>query len=153
MSFTIEVQGIDELLDKYQQGDGVAFLLLAHAMNDSLDLAENNAQAYPPESEANSPPPPYYKRGIGTQYASFNLGESERLGWSWRKKVTAMAQGLIGELSNMASYAPWVHGEKSQAWFHIGRWRTVAQIAVDIDFRIQVIFRDAAQKLASFLNT
>lgn len=153
MPFTIEVQGVQELIDRYQAGDLVAFQEYAKAMNDSLDIVENNAQAYPPESEANAPPPPYYRRGIGTQYASGNRGESERLSSRWQKRISATALELVGILENTVTYAPFVHGIQRQAGFHAGRgWRTVAQIGREVTDRVQRRFDEAARNLARFLN-
>jgi len=103
-------------LDKYaQQG-------LVQAGKELLQT--EGLQKYPPSSEANEPPTPYYIRGRGMQYKSHNNGKSEKLGTQWHvDKVTAGAY-----IYNRTSYAPAVHGE-GQARFHELRgWRKLKEV-------------------------
>lgn len=82
---------------------------------------------YPPESEANRPPAPYYERGRGTIRADgTSLGGSERLGTQWYVDRYSQMGVVIG---NRASYAPFVNGPE-QAWFHAPRgWRILDEVA------------------------
>lgn len=69
----------------------------------------NLAQEYPPETEANRPPPPFYTRT-----------NTLKDGWQRREE---MDRYLI---ENVTPYALWVHGTSKQAWFHKARgWKTV----------------------------
>ena len=152
--YTIEITGIDEIISKFQQGDQVADKLLTNAMSQAVDLVGKDAGIYPPETASNQPPPPYYIRGQGTQYATFNMGESKDLRNQWEKTVEKVDEGVIGTVENKVSYAPWVHGIQSQAWFHTrNNWRKVDQIATDTESRIVEYFEIAAQQWANFMRS
>lgn len=149
----IEVTGINEIVDRYIAGDLIAEGLLLEGMTRSLDYVGLNAEFYPPESEANQPPPPYYIRGVGTQYVNSNRGESQHLGETWDKSISKEDQGVIGTILPTATYAPYVHGTQSQIPIHNARgWRKVTQIAEDVTPIVLDIFSDVAKKLAAFLN-
>lgn len=81
-------------------------------------LDTRGVQEYPAETSANRPPTPYYIRNRGTQYKSYNKGESENIGKQW--SVRSSGYGVT--IGNRASYAPYVHGtkgvtgNKGQAW-------------------------------------
>lgn len=67
------------------------------------------AQEYPPETEANRPPPPFYTRT-----------NTLKDGWSTRDS----GNGYL--IENPVPYLPWVHGTQKQAWFHKARgWKTI----------------------------
>ena len=68
------------------------------------------AKIYPPESEANRPPPPFYTRT-----------NTLKDGWKVNR-----AQDHV-TISNATPYLPWVHGTTKQAWFHKARgWKTIS---------------------------
>src|SRR3990167_3191102 len=91
-----------------------------------------NSKNYPLETGANLPPPPYYIRGTGTQYQSFNRLESEQLDTKWARKMSISKREVRGEFYNTASYAPWVHGRTKQTGIHTSRlWRNVDKILKD----------------------
>lgn len=94
---------------------------------ESLRDVMSAMQQYPPESEANRPPYPYWSRGTGRIHASGNVNPvSQRYGDSWELEVRQTKDGAEGMLSNSASYAPWVGSRQSQAWFHRARgWPTI----------------------------
>ena len=62
------------------------------------------------------PPPPQskYKR-------TYILRE----GWGFAKYGAAI------KVVNPVAYAPYVQGDKEQAWMHKGRWRTVSKVIAD----------------------
>jgi hypothetical protein len=81
---------------------------------------------YPPMTDANRPPVPYYIRGRGTQTAHGNLGNSERLGTQWYTKPA----GTGTWIGNRASYAQYVHGdedEQAKAMAAIG-WKRLIDV-------------------------
>ncbi len=83
-------------------------------------------QRYPPETEANRPPTPYYIRGRGTQTATRNYQNSERLGTRW---VFSRLAGLRASIGNAASYAPYVHGENQARAMAPKGWRRLMDVA------------------------
>lgn len=90
-----------------------------------LILNTEGVRTYPPGGDANSPPPPFYVRGQGTQTMSGNRGNSERLGTRW----TTDAQPLQVRIGNIASYAPYVHGEEQASFMAPKGWRKIGEVA------------------------
>ncbi len=91
-------------------------------------LRTKGLKRYPPATEANFPPVPYYKRGVGMQqhgvrhdgrrFISGNLKNSEQLGKKWNT-ISYLKTGV--KIYNTASYAPHVHGDKqARAMARIG---------------------------------
>ncbi|KKN11054.1 hypothetical protein LCGC14_1030330 [marine sediment metagenome] len=91
-------------------------------------LGTVGVQAYPPATAANAPPTPYYIRGLGTQYASRNLGNSEQYGKRW----TTEADGYTTVSKNTASYGPFLVDDLRQAGHMalIG-WRKLGDVATE----------------------
>jgi len=90
MSVTIKINisGDKELLAKLRAADKIIRArVLTEGMSDATRYVAKNAAEYPAETEANAPPPPYYIRGTGTQYATYNRQESERLNLHWVPSV------------------------------------------------------------------
>ena len=88
-------------------------------------LKTKGLRNYPPSTAANLPPTPYYIRGRGTQYASRNAGDSERLGTQW----TIQRRGYSTHIGNRASYAKWVHGDEQASWMANIGWRKLKEVA------------------------
>jgi len=153
---SIDLKGVTKMLVRYEQGDLVAQQLLTKSMQQAVDLTGANAEIYAPESEANQPPTPYYIRGVGTQYANSNRGESKQLNTHWNKVVELHDNGVVGRVSNDAPYGHWVHGQTMQAWFHKladRKWRTVGKIASDMRPKINAVFVEGAKIFARYLKT
>ena len=129
----------DEIIDSL---DKVSTVVIPQetedAFEDILQDALAELRVYPPETEANQPPPPYYIRGVG------NVGwfdtvtkVSEDLRSQWKSEVTKSKNVVTGKLKNIASYAKYVHNEQEgdalppyQARFHAKRGWPTAQAAV-----------------------
>lgn len=84
---------------------------------------------YPQETKANWPPPPYYERLVGQQVThTRNLYNSQQLGENWHVGVEYTAGTPTGFVKSEkpdgtpVSYAPYVLGRNTQAWFHQGLW-------------------------------
>jgi len=151
---TVDIQGATELALKMQ--NSVAFMRreTISAMQDSNEIVVQGASIYPPETEANFPPPPFYIRGVGTQISdTLNLNESEQLGTRWVTDINATNKGVIGEIDNTASYAPFVHGRQGQKAYHAGRgWRKVTAIVKQSRSRILDRFNLVALRVAAFIQ-
>lgn len=152
---TIEVKNAKKLIAQFEQGNLVAEQILVQNMQQAVDLTAVNAAIYPPTSEANQPPTPYYIRGTGTQTSVGNRGESKQLDKQWEKLVEIEGNGVIGTVKNVnAPYAPWVHGMQGQQWYHANRgWRTVKKIATDVRANVNNIFKVGAKRFAAYLKT
>src|SRR3990167_6710203 len=151
---TVDIQGATELALKMQ--NSVAFMRreTISAMQDSNEIVVQGASIYPPETEANFPPPPYYIRGVGTQLSeTLNLNESEQLGTRWVTHVNATNKDIQGVIDNEASYAPRVHGRSGQKAFHGARgWRKVTKIIRDNRARVLDRFVLVAIRTAEFIT-
>lgn len=143
------------MLLRYEQGDLVAQQLLTKSMQQAVDLTDQNAVVYPPTSEANQPPTPYYIRGAGTQYTNSNRGESRQLNANWKKLVELVDNGVVGTVSNDTPYGLYVHGlAPNQRWYHKNRnWRTVGKIASDVRSKVNAVFVEGAKIFAKYLKT
>lgn len=129
----------DEILDSIHEVTTVVIPQETEdAFEDILQATMQELRVYPPETEANQPPPPYYERGVGN-YGWFGTVTkvSEDLKSQWRHEVTVSGNTVTGKLSNIASYAKRVHNEQGgdalppyQARFHAKRGWPTAQAAV-----------------------
>lgn len=91
-------------------------------------LNTRGLRRYPPATDANRPPIPYYIRGRGMQYRNHNNGKSEKLGTRWQVSPYRQTGILI---ENPASYARYVHGEEqASAMARIG-WRKLYDGALE----------------------
>lgn len=143
-----------KLVSNFEQGDLVAEQILVQNMQQAVDLTATNAAVYPPTTEANQPPTPYYIRGTGTQTSKGNRGESQNLGQNWEKIVEIEANGVVGTVSNRVAYAPWVQGMNGQQWYHRKNgWRTVRKIASDVRQSVNNIFKAGTKRFTTYLKT
>ena len=152
--FTVKIEGVEELVSRYKKGERFSRQLLDVAMTQSVKYVSKDAAIYPPETEANRPPPPYYVRGVGTQYKTYNRGESRQLSEHWKWRVDNLKTQVKGTVWNSVfTYGPYVHGIIRQMWFHKARdWRTVEKIATDTLDQVQRYFELSGKILADFLN-
>lgn len=128
MTIKIDVEGEEKLIaaiEKYPREVGRNLGAAGkEAANMILDI--EGLRRYPPETESNMPPEPYYIRGRGMQYKSKNTMKSERLGTRWyvRQKVG----GYITQIGNSASYAKYVHGDQQSSKLKAA-WRRLSDVA------------------------
>ncbi len=138
--FSIQIEGMDKLVDfanKFPAEVRKNMNAAAKEAASKVLLSTQGLQKYPPATDANRPPTPYYIRGRGTEYAHGNAGNSERLGTQWYTKPVGWGGAEIG---NRASYARWVHGEEqARAMANIG-WRRLVDVAREKTAAIQKIF-------------
>lgn len=113
-------------------------------------LDTEGLKRYPPESDANQPPAPYYIRGRGTQYADGrNSGTSEKYGTKWNTQV----RPNYVRLGNEASYAQYLAGQKQPAWARMVGWRKILSVAREKMGLIKGIYQtwiDKAIRAAGF---
>lgn len=92
---------------------------------------KSKIRRYPPPTEANMPRPgqSFYERGYGTRYASLagNISPGSKTSEDLKKRwgIERRRSGFTVVIGNNASYAPFVHSEEKQAYFHGNRgWKT-----------------------------
>ena len=144
----IKIEGTDQLAKRLKTaGDLIRKTAMLGGMQDATKYVAQNAAVYPPTTEANAPPPPYYIRGTGTQYASYNRRESEQLNLHWDRRVSERGDSVQGVVENLVSYAPWTHSVVRQSWFHKMRgWRNIERIKSDVEQGVVKIFRDGVER-------
>ena len=108
----VEIKGLARIQAAFRQFPGVVARDMSAAGKEAAEeiLKTRGVRTYPGQTAANAPPVPYYIRGRGTETASGNLGNSEKLGTQWNVR-----KGWSTKIGNRASYAAHVHGEKQAA--------------------------------------
>jgi hypothetical protein len=142
----IEVKGADILaanLDKFSKEIASGLKGAGEEAGHEIIQTEGLAK-YPPMTEANSPPPPYYIRGRGTQYMHRNAGNSERYDTQFIVKHEAGKGTVIG---NRASYAKWLAGEQQARHMAKIGWRKLLDVAKEKLGTITKIYQGWVDKI------
>lgn len=143
IQITLDDKGLTEAIKRYPD---LSVYYLAQAGQEcakDIILPTVGLQSYPPATEANQPPTPYYIRGLGTQYKSRNNMKSENLGKQW----VIENRGIDTVISNRAKYSPYVHGEEqSRVMARIG-WRKLQEVAEEKLDRIARVYNAWVEKL------
>lgn len=141
MSYGIRITGIKEIQRKL--GIDLNPAIKAATMAIALEI-QNEVAPYSPASAANSPSSNrWYERGYGPKWrlkdgAVHGRKTSETLGRRWG----IATRGRVGHvLGNIASYAKWVHGEKTQARVHKARGWVTDETAIARVIRSGVVQR------------
>lgn len=136
----IEVRGLDKLLPKLDQIREQIGKTLQSAAKESLTevLDTEGLRKYPPETDANRPPYPYYERGRGTWTGpGYNTGSSERYGTRWDESVIPYGARAV----NNASYAPYLAGDEQSSKMAEKGWRKLQDVAEEKREKIKDIFQ------------
>lgn len=105
-------------------------------------IAPTRGIKYPPLSKQRRTIP-YYKRGTGTQYArGRNDHKSERLGTKWYAKAQTQGGRFATYVGNVASYAPYVHGEKQARRMAGFGWRRLWDVVKEKTPEIVRVYQD-----------
>jgi len=139
--FLIQVKGLDKVLKGINEiaDPRHVGIYLAKAGQEAASkiLQTKGLQSYPPETEANKPPVPYYIRGRGTETALGNLNDSERLGTKFY--IDRDVSNYITKVGNTALYADDVVGDNQKELFGIIGWRKLREVAEEkIDLLSQI---------------
>jgi hypothetical protein len=114
----------------------------------SAVLTTEGLKKYPPATAANKPPVPYYVRGLGTQTASGNLGQSE----DYKHRWTVKKAGYGVEVRNDASYARYLGGSEQVGWAKDHGWRKLTDVAHQKLGKIVAIYNGWIAKLIKDLG-
>ncbi len=127
----VEIEGVDILLKAFVKFPREIARTMSQAGHEAarkeILATEGLGNNYPPETDANRPPTPYYERGRGTVTASGTNYISERLGSKWHVRRI----GAQVEIGNTASYAGLVHGDKQRANMKKIGWRKLKTVAAE----------------------
>lgn len=136
----IEIEGLDKLvskLNKFPREISRNFEAAGEEAAKDVILPTEGLQNYPPATAANEPPVPYYIRGRGTQYATRNLMNSERVGTRW----TVVRRAFNTVIGNPVSYSRYLHGEEqAEAMKAIG-WKKLFDVAKEKLKAIQKVYQ------------
>ena len=140
----IEVEGLDELMAKFHRAPSMIGRDLGQGMKVAIDtvLDERGLRRYPPRTDANRPPPPYYRRGYGKVTKSGRrLSNSERLGTQFFSNVGLAGANVIGIVQQRASYGQYVVGDKQPNHMRRKGWK-----------KMKNVFREQAPEIGRILE-
>jgi hypothetical protein len=146
----IEVKGIDVLERKLKLFPARIQANMSQAAEEAGKLVvwSEGLATYPPETAANHPPTPYYKRGAGMVYKDRVDDSSEKYG----SRFTVQREGFGARIGNSASYAKYLAGDQqSKAMAKIG-WRKLIDVANEKIVKIKKIFDGWVAKTIRDLN-
>ena len=136
----IRITGLDKLIKGMDKFPNRIRMNLSKAGNEVAErvlFKTRGILPYPGKTSANMPPTPYYIRGRGTQTASGNRYNSERLGTQYYVKST----GYNTIIGNRASYAKWVIGEQQASFMAPKGWRKLFSVAKEKLRKIEQIYQ------------
>ena len=141
-SFTIHVEGLDDILHKMTVFPKTLDKELRDTMKASLYTMEGAVPDYPRQKN----PETKYVRTNTLDHSltvggGFNIAKTEKLG--------GVHQARFG--TNL-EYAPYVISDSMQAEQHRGWWWTVSTIVEKAMPKIERLFNALAERLAAFLN-
>ena len=142
----ITVVGLDKVLAALSKFPNQIAKYVTQAGDEAANrviLNERGLKKYPPATSANMPPTPYYIRGRGMQYKTYNTNSSERLGTQWYVKKA----GLGTEIGNRASYARYVVGEEQALFMAPKGWRKLYEVAMEKKDKIKAVYQAWINKL------
>jgi hypothetical protein len=144
---SIEVRGLNELIDKMKAYPAELKKTLAITVTTALTVLWENVPPYPPPHEGST-----YER-TGTLGRS--LGSSAGGGASGGEpdvfKVKALGSGFEGRFGSNVDYAPYVIGDGTQNRY-LYQWWTLKTIAEKSKGKIDRLFVTLGEKMAAFLE-
>ncbi len=87
-----------------------------------------------------------WKRNARGKATYVGYDRTGKLGQAWTTSVRQTARETVGKVGNAIKYAKWVQAADTQAWMHVGRWRTDKQAIAQFEARIVKRFRDAIER-------
>lgn len=140
----IEVKGIDKIMAGFRKfPEEIKNSMRGAAEESGHEIIQTKGlKIYPPETDANKPPTPYYIRGRGMQNKSGNNMKSEKYGARFYVKQ----EGYGAIIGNSASYAKYLADEEEQAT-HMEKigWRKLIDVAREKLDKVKDIYERWAQ--------
>ena len=148
MTIHLEVEGLDELREKFKEAPDRFANAITKATEGSLLVLNENVPPYP---EAN-PDSTYVRTGTLGRTLGSSFGGGASGGQPDIYTVRQMGSEVVGEFGTNLEYAPYVIGEMEQVHQHQGRWWTIKTIAERATEKITRVFQIAAEELAKWLD-
>jgi len=123
----VTIEGLDEVIKKLDKTDPTKALYVG--MDWGADEVIDEMKDYPPQTAANRPDEHgrWYERGVGTHSRNAVQRTSENLRMKWKKMRNKSAPSI--SITNSASYAEYVHGNRqSNVMKKIG-WKKVKTVS------------------------
>ena len=147
MSVSFKVEGLDELRARFKQWPGKFSARLGLTMRASLDVLRENVPAYPARPDKSK-----YVR-TGTLGRTLGAGiQGEPAGTPDIYQVVNRTGYHEASFGSKLDYAPYVIGEREQAWMHKGRWWTIKTVAEKALPKLTRIFNQMAEQMAAWLD-
>ncbi len=89
-----------------------------------------------------------WKRNARGKATYVGYDRTGKLGQAWTTAVRQSVTETVGKVGNNIKYAKWVQAAATQAWMHVGRWRTDEQAIRQFEAKIVKRFRDAIERAA-----
>jgi hypothetical protein len=146
----IEVKGIDVLERKFRLFPARIQANMSQAAAEAAKevIWTRGLATYPPETAANHPPTPYYKRGVGMVYKNHMDDSSEK----FKEQFTVKREGFGARIGNDASYAKYLAGDKQTKKMAAIGWRKLIDVANEKIVKIKKIFDGWVAKTIRDLN-
>lgn len=143
----IQIEGLDELRARFGKFKGIFDRELKSTMTASLYALQENVPEYPEQSTDTD-----YIR-TGTLGRSLGSGfQGGRVGRPDIFEVKRLGNGMqSAEFGSRLKYAPYVIGDKEQAWMHY-RWWRISDVAKRAAGKITKLFNDLTKDMADFLE-
>lgn len=147
MFLEINAQEVDDFANRLSSSiDAIAQNAQREWMQSTVGGIVGAMREYPPETDANRPPPPYYIRGVGRVLRGGKiLFTSGQLGSNWVENISVSGAEVTGEIRNSTAnpmtgnvYSSYVHGvpgglgrRGEQAGFHTRRgWPSLLNVTL-----------------------
>ena len=143
----IRVEGLDKVVNNLNKfgNDLPRYVSGAGKEASNVILRTEGVQKYPPATQANTPPPPYYIRGRGMQTSKTrNDLRSQKLGTRWSVE---QYKGLGIVIKNPVTYAEYVHGKRQARWMARIGWKKVYDVAKEKTKEIEDVYNRWIQRL------
>lgn len=149
MPVRLEIEGLDELRQRFGEAPAVLDREINESMKTSLGILWENVPEYPPKK---NPEQTYIRTGI--------LGKSIGVDMNGRKLsqppsiYTVQREGKyqVGTFGTNLEYAPHVIGDGTQAQHHRGHWWTMKTIAQRAVRKIEQEWQNMVRDLSEWLD-
>jgi hypothetical protein len=151
MSYRIEVEGLDPILQRMQQFPQKLKSAMFRTLSSSIIALQGAIKPYPPK-----PADSTYKRteilgkSLGSGYQGGRVGAVDKT--TGIATVEQRHRYQVATFGTRVQYAKYVIGEGTQAAVHKGRWWTLVAVAKSARPNIEKLFQAMANGLARWLD-
>jgi hypothetical protein len=148
MPTSMETRGLQEIIQRMQKYPEKLKEGLTAALDAALLILWENVPPYPPPPEGST-----YRR---TGTLGKTLGTSDGGGQSGKPDIYTVkplgSANFEAHFGTNLDYAPYVIGDKTQAWMHKGRWWIMRDVATAAKTKITNVFRMLGETMKKWLE-